>query len=434
MTIEILMPALSPTMEKGTLSKWLVAEGDEISSGDLIAEIETDKATMEVEAAEDGRVGRLVVAPGTEDVAVGTLIALLLEDDEDASSLKGATEDAKKSEKPKTSAIKPEVKEETSAASKPETAPAEKADQSKPAASNGSDHGARVVASPLAKRLARQAGINLDGVKGSGPGGRIVKKDLEGVEPGVIGPARTSAASAPAASVIMDPPADVPFEEVKLSAMRKIIAQRLTQSKQTVPHFYLTVDIEIDSLLAVRKELNAAQDEKLSVNDFMIRALGVALKHVPEGNVQYAGDKMYHFSRADVSVAVAIDGGLITPVIRGAETKGLATISAEMKELAEKAKSGKLQPSEYQGGTVSLSNLGMFGIKHFDAVINPPQAAILAVGAGEQRAVVKDGELTVATIMTATLSCDHRAIDGAVGARLISEFKKLVENPISMLI
>ena len=426
MTIDIQMPALSPTMEKGTLAKWLVATGDDIHAGDIIAEIETDKATMEVEAADDGRVGKLVVAEGTEDVPVGQVIAVLLEEGEDA----GAVGEVKSKAAPS----KPAKKEDAAAApapaaEKPVKAEAKPAPAPAPApatapASNGG--GERVFASPLARRIASQSGIDLGAVKGSGPGGRVVKKDLEGAAP------LAKAGPAPVAAPTVT--GENPVEEVKLSNMRKVIAKRLTEAKQTVPHFYLTVDVAMDRLIALRKEVNAGGDIKLSVNDFLIKALAMALKKVPNANVQFAGDKLLKFGRADVSVAVAIEGGLITPVIKGADQKGVAAIGAEMKDLAERARAGKLMPDEYQGGTVSLSNLGMFGIKQFDAVINPPQAAILAVGAAEQRAVIRDGEVVPATIMTATLSCDHRAIDGAIGAEFLTAFKGLVENPLRMLL
>lgn len=419
MSIEIRMPALSPTMEKGTLAKWLVKEGDTIVSGDVIAEIETDKATMEVEAADEGTITKLAVAAGTADIPVGTVIAVLAEEGEAA---------PKAASKP---AAKAEAKAETKPAPEAKPAPAAPV---KPTASAAppkaaSDEGARVPASPLARRIASQSGIDIGAVKGSGPGGRVIKRDLEGAGAPL---ARPAAPAAKAAAV--SGPVDAPYEEVKLSMMRKVIAERLTESKTTVPHFYITVDVEMDRLLAVRKDINDGEGLKLSVNDFIIKALAMALRRVPEANVQFAGDKLYKYNRADVSVAVAIDGGLITPIIRGADTKGLVQINEEMRGLAERARLGKLLPEEYKGGTVSLSNLGMYGIKQFEAVINPPQAAILAVGAADERAVVKNGQLAAATMMSATLSCDHRAIDGAVGAKLLTTFKAMVENPARMVL
>ncbi|RMF08760.1 MAG: pyruvate dehydrogenase complex dihydrolipoamide acetyltransferase [Alphaproteobacteria bacterium] len=419
MTIEIQMPALSPTMEKGTLAKWLVSEGDEIRSGDIIAEIETDKATMEVEAADDGRVGKLVVAEGTPDVPVGQVIAVLLEDGED----EGDIEALDSAPKPKDQSRQEAEKDKTKATKAPEQAEKAPTANAPSPRQNGQE---RVFASPLARRIAAQSGIDLSAVKGSGPGGRVVKRDLEGAAPLVA----TTEKPAPGPAAV----GDMPVEEVKLTSMRKVIAQRLTEAKQTVPHFYLTVDVAMDRLLALRKQVNEEEDLALSVNDFLIKALAAALRKVPDANVQYAGDKLLKFGRVDVSVAVAIDGGLVTPVIRGADSKGVAAIGAEMRALAEKARAGKLTPEEYQGGTVSLSNLGMYGIKQFDAVINPPQAAILAVGAAEERAVIRDGEIVPARVMTATLSCDHRAIDGAIGANLLTTFKQLVENPIKMLL
>lgn len=414
MSIEIRMPALSPTMEKGTLAKWLIKEGDTITAGDVIAEIETDKATMEVEAADEGKVGKLAVAAGTADVPVGTVIAVLLEEGETSAAAPAAAKpqpakaEAPKAEAPKVATPQPAPQKATPAATVPVT-----------------HDDARIFASPLARRIAKQSGIDLNTLAGSGPGGRVVKRDLEGKAP----LARPQAAAAPAT---VYGPADAPHDEARLSTMRKVIAERLSESKRTVPHFYMTVDVEMDRLLDVRKDINEAEGLKLSVNDFIIKALAVALKRVPEANVQFAGDKLYRYSRADVSVAVATDGGLITPIIRGADAKGLVDISTEMRVLAEKARAGKLMPEEYKGGTVSLSNLGMFGIKEFEAVINPPQAAILAVGAAEQRAVVKDGLIVPATVMSATLSVDHRAIDGAIGAKLLTAFKALIENPARM--
>jgi pyruvate dehydrogenase E2 component (dihydrolipoamide acetyltransferase) len=428
MPINILMPALSPTMETGTLAKWLVKEGDTVKSGQVIAEIETDKATMEFESADEGVVGKISIAAGTENVAVGTLIAVLLEDGEAM---------------PANAAAAP-VKNPTPAPPQgggdkaPQPVPSLQGGVAAPAAGVGS---ARIIASPLAKRIAAQSNIDLATIKGSGPDGRIVKADLDGAPKAAVAatavaaPVAVAAPKAPAAT----PPAaptDIPFTETKLTNMRKTIARRLTESKQQVPHIYLTLDCELDALMKVRKDLNAKlekQGVKLSVNDFILRAMALALKQVPACNVQFAGDVMRQFSRVDVSVAVSIPGGLITPVIRHADGKGLAAISSEMAALAEKARAGKLQPEEYQGGTCSISNMGMMGIKDFSAVINPPQAMILAVGAGEQRAVVKDGALAIATVMSLTGSFDHRAIDGADGAAFMGALKKLIEDPILML-
>ena len=418
MSIDIQMPALSPTMEKGTLAKWLVAEGDEIRAGDLIAEIETDKATMEVEAADDGRVGRLIIEAGTEDVPVGEIIAILLGDGEEAPSPAAAKTPA--STPPAANEDKPVV--------------AEKAVKAAPGGDQPASSGGNVTASPLARRIAEQSEIDLSAIRGSGPGGRIIKRDLEGKARLRQSEAPAPAGQAPDPAAIHEPPQGVPVEEVRLSAMRKVIASRMVESKSTVPHFYISVDVTLDKLLALRKDINESEGTKISVNDFFIRALGLALTRVPDANVQFGGDKLYKFGRTDVSVAVAIEGGLITPVIRDAGSKGLGVISAEMKDLAQKARDGKLAPEDYQGGTVSLSNLGMYGIRQFDAVINPPQAAILAVGAGEERAVVRDGALAVATRMTATLSCDHRAIDGAIGAEMLGVFRALVEDPLRILV
>ncbi|MDA0663670.1 MAG: pyruvate dehydrogenase complex dihydrolipoamide acetyltransferase [Proteobacteria bacterium] len=429
MPIKILMPALSPTMTEGTLAKWMVKEGDEVGSGDVIAEIETDKATMEVEAVEEGRVGKLLVAEGTEGVQVNDTIALLLEDGEDEGALEGAADSAP--------APKAEAPAPAASPAKPETPAAKPAPAAAPAAKADGD---RVFASPLARRMAEQAGLDLSGVTGSGPNGRIVKADVEAALAGGKASGPAAAAAAPAAATApKSAPGAVGFEPEfdfeRASNMRKVIAQRLTESKQTVPHFYLTVDCQIDTLLALRKDLNSRSDAyKLSVNDLIIKASGVALRNVPAANASWTGDGVKLYRSADIAVAVAIEGGLITPVIRNAAGKGLETISNEMKELAAKARDGKLQPEEYQGGTFSISNLGMFGVKQFDAVINPPQGAILAVGAGEQRPVVRDGALAVATVMSVTLSVDHRAVDGAVGAEFLAAFKKLIEDPMTMLL
>jgi pyruvate dehydrogenase E2 component (dihydrolipoamide acetyltransferase) len=421
MSIELKMPALSPTMEEGTLAKWLVKEGDTVKSGDLLAEIETDKATMEFEAIDEGVVTSLLIAAGTEGVKVGTVIAVITGDGED--------------EKPAPKAAAPAAKVETAA---PAAAAPVKAQSAAPKAANGD---ARVIASPLAKRLAEAQGINLSGVAGSGPGGRIVKADLEGAPRGAPPKAVAAAAptSAPAPSTALTsaiPDFGIPFTDSKLSGMRKTIAKRLTQSMADAPHIYLTVDVRLDALLKLRSELNevlSARGVKLSVNDMLIKALGLALAQVPQCNVSFGGDVLRTYSRADVSVAVSIPGGLITPIVTDAAGKSLATIATEMSDLAARAKEGKLAPTEYQGGTASISNMGMMGIKQFTAVINPPQAMILAVGAGESRPYVVDGALGVATVMSCTGSFDHRAIDGADGAQLMAAFKALVEKPLGLV-
>ncbi|BAI96898.1 acetyltransferase component of pyruvate dehydrogenase complex [Sphingobium sp. TA15] len=426
MSKTIQMPALSPTMEEGTLAKWLVKEGDTVSSGDLLAEIETDKATMEFEAVDEGTVAKILVAEGSEGVKVGTVIAIIAEEGEDLSQA-AAGNAAPSAAAP---AAGPAPQADPVPAKAP--APAPKADPAPAKATDG-----RVKASPLARRLAEAKGLDLAAVTGSGPNGRIVKADLEGAAP----VAKTAVpAAAPAAPLAAAPAAaqdfGIPHEVIKLSGMRKTIARRLTESKQQVPHIYLTVDVQLDKLLKLRGELNAglaSRGVKLSVNDLLIKALGVALIQVPECNVQFAGDQMLKFQRADISVAVSIPGGLITPIVTEADSKGVAAISTAMKDLAARAKDGKLKPEEYQGGTASLSNMGMFGIKQFEAVINPPQGMILAIGAGEKRPFVIDDSLQIATVMSATGSFDHRAIDGADGARLMQVFKELVENPIGML-
>ena len=439
MPIKIQMPALSPTMEEGTLAKWLVKEGDTVKSGDLLAEIETDKATMEFEAVDEGTITKILVAEGSEGVKVGTVIATI-EGEGDESQ--GAGEKTPEPSPP--AAAEKAAPKADATPEKAQAAPAAKTDPVpvKPA----SDNSERVKASPLARRLAEQSGIDLSAVEGSGPNGRIVKADLGGAKPSVV-PAKPStpaeqANTAPKPAAVAAPSAPAPFlegipsETIKLSSMRKTIARRLTESKQTVPHFYLTLDCNLDKLLKLRGELNKgleARGVKLSVNDFLIKALGVALEQVPDANVQFAGDTLVKFKRADVSMAVAIPGGLITPVITDVGSKALSKIATEAKDLAARAREGKLQPHEYQGGTASISNLGMFGIKQFDAVINPPQGMILAVGAGDKRAHVVDGALAIATVMTATGSFDHRAIDGAVGAQLMQAFQALVENPLGML-
>ena len=431
MPITITMPALSPTMTEGTLAKWLVKEGDQVAAGDVIAEIETDKATMEVEAADEGVVDKLLVAEGTEGVAVNTPIALLRGDDEAA----GAPA-------PKAAAAPKAPAQTMPLEPKTQPAPAPKANggQAAPVAAPRTDDGERIFASPLARRMAQQAGLDLAALAGSGPHGRIVKADIDaalskgpGAQP-VAAPAAAKAPPAPTPVARSD--FEPEFDVEKLSSMRKTIARRLTESKQQVPHFYMTIDCEIDALLKLRKELNAKLegDAKLSVNDLVIKAAALALMKAPNANVSYTEEGLRRYRTADISVAVATDKGLITPIVRRAESKGLQAISAEMRELAAKAREGKLQPQDYQGGSFSISNLGMYGIKHFEAVINPPQACILAVGAGEPRPVVKDGAVAIATVMSCTLSTDHRAVDGAVGAEWLGVFRKLIEDPLQMLL
>jgi pyruvate dehydrogenase E2 component (dihydrolipoamide acetyltransferase) len=426
MPIDILMPALSPTMTEGKLAKWHKREGEEIKAGDIIAEIETDKATMEFEAVDEGRLGKILVAEGSEGVAVNTPIAVLLEEGESASDVKAAP---KKDEKKAEAAPAPKPEERKAEAPKPAAAPAA------PAAKSGD----RVFASPLARRMAEQAGIDLKAVAGSGPHGRIVKADVEKAPKGAAAPAAATAgkaapvASGPGARQLADL-LKMPYKLEPLSGMRKTIARRLTESKQTVPHFYLTIDTEIDELLSLRKRLNDKTDAKISVNDFVIRAVALALKKVPTANASYDDSGMMYYEHADISVAVATPNGLITPIIKQAEGKGLTQIAGEMKDLAARARDGKLKPEEYQGGTFSISNLGMFGIKQFEAVINPPQGCILAIGAGEQRPIVKNGVVVPATIMTCTLSVDHRAVDGAVGAQFLQAFKGFIDDPLTMLL
>lgn len=423
MPIEILMPALSPTMTEGTLAKWHKKEGDAIKSGDVLAEIETDKATMEFEAVDEGVLGKIVVPDGTAGVAVNALIGVILADGEDASALGS-------------------VGAKAAPAAAPVAVNAAPVAAAAPVAVAAPVHsGARVFASPLARRIAANAGIVLDRIAGTGPHGRIVKADVEAViakGPQAAAPAAApvgaaAAVAAPAAAVAN--PFEPAFEELPNSSMRKVIAKRLTEAKQTIPHFYLSIDVELDALLKVRSELNARSDSmKLSVNDFIIRAVALGLKKVPAANASWGETAIKRYTDVDVSVAVATPSGLITPVIRHADHKGLSEISSEMKSLAAKARDGKLMPEEYQGGGFTISNLGMFGIKDFAAIINPPQGAILAVGAGEQRPVVKNGALAIATVMTVTLSVDHRVIDGAVGAQFLAAFKPLIEDPLSMLL
>ena len=441
MPIELKMPALSPTMEEGTLAKWLVKEGDTVQSGDLLAEIETDKATMEFEAVDEGVIAQILVPAGTDNVKVGTVIAMIAGEDEDVSSAKAAPAPAAEAPKP----ANPQPANSTPASAEPVEVRGET--EARPSTSSGLTNGAkgdRVKASPLARRIAEQKGVDIAGLTGSGPNGRIIKVDVEGAQPGVA-PAAAASASAPAASTATAPAAsgdvpapfaDIPHNVEKLSNMRKTIARRLTEAKQTIPHIYLTVDIRLDALLKLRGELNASLEPrgvKLSVNDMLIKALATALKQVPKCNVSIFGDQLVSYDRADISVAVSVPNGLITPIITGADGKAISAISTEMGELAGRAKEGKLQPHEYQGGTASLSNMGMFGIKQFDAVINPPQGMILAVGAGEKRPYIVDDALTIATVMSATGSFDHRAIDGADGAQLMKALKQLIESPLGLV-
>lgn len=444
MPINITMPALSPTMEEGNLSKWLVKEGDAVKSGDVIAEIETDKATMEVEAVDEGTVAKIVVPAGTEGVKVNSLIAILAADGEDvkAAASGGAEAPAPKAEAAPAAAPAP--------AAKTEAAPAPSAPAAAAAPAAKAD-GHRTFSSPLARRLAKEAGIDISAVAGSGPHGRVVKADVEaavsaGGAKTAATPAAAAAPAAPLAKGASDEAVLKLFEEgsyelVPHDGMRKTIARRLVESKQTVPHFYVSVDCELDALMALRAQLNSAAPErdgkpayKLSVNDMVIKAMALALRDVPDANVSWTEQAMVKHKHADVGVAVSIPGGLITPIIRHAETKRLSAISNEMKDLGKRAKERKLKPEEYQGGTTSVSNMGMMGVKNFAAVINPPHATILAVGAGEQRVVVKNGEIAIVQAMTVTLSTDHRCVDGALGAELLGAFKRYIENPMGMLV
>ncbi|WP_372423222.1 pyruvate dehydrogenase complex dihydrolipoamide acetyltransferase [Salinarimonas chemoclinalis] len=480
MPINILMPALSPTMEKGNLAKWLKKEGDTVKSGDILAEIETDKATMEVEAVDEGVLAKIVVPEGTADVPVNDVIAVIAEEGEDPKSVQAPA-----------SGGAPAPAPEPKPAPTPEPAPAAPQANTTTAGGGGAGHmsharvdeapggapaagqaapassGARVFASPLARRVAKESGLDIAQVKGSGPHGRVVERDVRAAIAGGTGKAAPAAAAAPAAGAapqkaVPTPPAATAgatmaqglkvdqvkamfetgsYEEVQLDGMRKTIAKRLLESKQTIPHFYLTIDVALDATLALRGQLNAAAPAKdgkpaykLSVNDFVIKALAMALQRVPNANAVWAEDRILKLKHSDVGVAVAIEGGLFTPVIRKAETKTLSAISAEMKDLAGRARNKRLKPEEYTGGTTAVSNLGMFGIREFAAVINPPHATILAVGAGEKRVVVKDDAPAVVQAMTVTLSCDHRVVDGALGAELLAAFKGLIENPMGMLV
>jgi pyruvate dehydrogenase E2 component (dihydrolipoamide acetyltransferase) len=487
MPIKILMPALSPTMTEGNLAKWLIGEGDAIRAGDAIAEIETDKATMEVEAVDDGILGKILVPDGTEGVAVNQVIGIVLEDGEDASALESVATD--ETPAPPAASAPPTASAAPATPPSPSPAPSINGDfrvtplarrvaqqmsvdlasvtatgpggvitlGDVEAAAGGATKsippvstsvstpavigGDRIFASPLARRMASQAGLDLSAIAGSGPDGRIVKSDIDAAQ--AAGTAAAASAPAPTAPIATTPAPSTPpptaaaeDQDVKLSTMRRVIAERMIESKTQVPHFYLTMDCEIDELLKIRSRLNKqAEPDKISVNDFVIRACGLALREVPEANVSWLGDGMMRqFGAVDISVAVAIDGGLITPIVRNADRKGFVEISRDMKDLAARARDGKLTPEEYQGGSFSISNLGMFGVKQFDAVINPPQACILAVGAGEQRPVVRDGEIVVAAVMSCTLSVDHRVVDGAIGARLLAAIKRFIEFPPAMLL
>ncbi len=448
MPINITMPALSPTMEEGNLSKWLVKEGDTVKSGDVIAEIETDKATMEVEAVDEGTVARIVVPAGTEGVKVNTLIAVLAADGEDVAAAAAATGGAAKAEAPKAEAPKEAEKPAAAAAPAPAASAPAQAAASSPRVGNG------LFSSPLARRIAREAGIDISAVSGSGPHGRVVKSDVEkalasgGAKPAAAAPAAAAASAAPAAApkgmsedAVLKLFEEGSYELVPHDGMRKTIAKRLQESKQTIPHFYVSVDVELDALLALRAQLNDSAPRKedkpaykLSVNDMVIKAMALALRDVPDANVSWTDTNMVKHKHADVGVAVSIPGGLITPIIRKAETKTLSTISNEMKDLGKRAKERKLKPEEYQGGTTAVSNMGMMGVKNFAAVVNPPHATILAVGAGEERVVVKGGEIKIVNAMTVTLSTDHRCVDGALGAELLGAFKRYIENPMGMLV
>ena len=456
MPINILMPALSPTMEKGNLAKWLKKEGDKVKSGDVIAEIETDKATMEVEAVDEGTIAKILVPEGTQDVPVNDVIAVMAGDGEDVKAASAASQqqktetkaDAKPEPRPQPKSEAKEAKAEAPKQDAPPAKPAPQAPASAPvgAQGNGDD---RIFSSPLARRLAKEAGIELGRIDGSGPHGRIIARDVEQTKSGKgLKPSAVTPAGAPAIAPSMSDKQILAlfepggYEVVPHDGMRRTIAQRLTASVRTVPHFYLTIDCDIGKLLAAREEINSAAPKdkekkpvyKLSVNDFVIKALAIALQRIPNCNVSWTESGMVKHKHSDVGVAVAMPGGLITPIIRKAETKSLSAISAEMKDFATRARARKLKPDEYQGGTTAVSNLGMYGIKDFTAVINPPHATILAVGTSEERAVVRNGKIEAAHIMSVTLSCDHRAVDGALGAELIGAFKMLIENPVMMMV
>jgi pyruvate dehydrogenase E2 component (dihydrolipoyllysine-residue acetyltransferase) len=472
MPINILMPALSPTMEKGNLAKWLKKEGDKVSPGDVIAEIETDKATMEVEAVDEGTLAKIVVPEGTADVPVNNVIAVLAAEGEDAKSAaaaagkgaspppasapeqkggeagpaKASAEGGAPAAKPSASDPAPQPAPAKAAAAGPAAAPRMTSEPARAEGAPRTNGSGRIFSSPLARRLAREAGIDLARVQGSGPHGRVIARDIESAKAGKgLKPAAAAAPApiqAPSDDKIMALFEPGSYELVPHDTMRRVIAQRLTASTQTIPHYYETIDCNLDKLMAAREEINAAAPKdkdgkpayKLSVNDFVIKALALALQRVPDANVSWTEGGMLKHKHSDVGVAVAMPGGLITPIVRRAETKSLSVISNEMKDFAARARVRKLKPEEYQGGTTAVSNLGMYGIKHFTAVINPPHATILAVGAGEERAIVRNGKIEVATMMSATLSCDHRAVDGALGAELLGAFKRLIENPVMMVV
>ncbi|MDT8353740.1 Dihydrolipoamide acetyltransferase component of pyruvate dehydrogenase complex [Roseomonas mucosa] len=462
MATNILMPALSPTMTEGTLARWLKKEGDTVKSGDILAEIETDKATMEFEAVDEGVLGKILVPDGSEGVKVNAPIGIMIEEGEavpsgaPAANGKGGEGNTSPSGSPALEAVKEAGGKVAGAAEQPVPAPQPKGEAAPAASAGGGGSNGRVFASPLARRMAEQAGIDLGAVQGSGPNGRIVKADIEAAQKkgGVQGGAavKPAAAAQPAAAPAAAPQAEAPkpapkapaitapHKAIPNSSMRKVIARRLSESKQTVPHFYVSMDIQLDALLKLRADLNARAPKdgpgafKLSVNDLVIKAAAATLRKFPNVNATWTDDAIIQYDDVDISVAVSIPEGLITPIVRKADQKGLATISNEMKDLAARAKSGKLKPEEFQGGGFSISNMGMFGVKDFAAIINPPQAGILAVSSGEQRPVVKDGALAVATVMTCTLSVDHRVVDGALAAEWLASFKKTVEDPLSLML
>ncbi|MFZ0348527.1 MAG: pyruvate dehydrogenase complex dihydrolipoamide acetyltransferase [Pseudolabrys sp.] len=448
MPTNILMPALSPTMEKGNLAKWLKKEGDKIKSGDVIAEIETDKATMEYEAVDDGTLAKIVVPEGTQDVAVNSLIAVLANEGEDVKAAASASAKApapkkEESKKPDAKQAAPAPETRATPAAQSQASPVQRDESVRPAGAN------RIFSSPLARRLAMESNIDLNRVQGSGPHGRVIARDIERAKSGkgLRTPSAAPAGAGLVALAMSDAQIRALYEEgsyelIPHDGMRRTIAQRLTGSVQTIPHFYETMDCDIGRLMAAREEINAAAPKnkdgkpayKLSVNDFVIKALALALQRIPDANVSWTEAGLLKHKHSDIGVAVALPGGLITPIVRNAESKSLSTISNEMRDLAKRARDRKLKPHEYQGGTSSVSNLGMYGIKDFTAVINPPQSTILAVGTGEERAVVRNGKIEAATIMSVTLSCDHRAVDGALGAELIGAFKTLIENPVMMVV
>jgi pyruvate dehydrogenase E2 component (dihydrolipoamide acetyltransferase) len=452
MPIEILMPALSPTMTEGNLARWLKKEGDEVHSGDVIAEIETDKATMEYESADEGRIGKIIVPEGAQQIKVNQPIALLLEEGEDPAALEQFVAPASSGNA--AAPAPPSAAPPTTVSPKTEPPPApmaQPAAASAPQRGPEQSEGGRIFASPLARRMAQQAGLDLAAIRGSGPQGRVVKADIDKAlagpaRPAVATPGATpgtapGVAAAPrgqpvfAKEQVLALAGNPPYTEKPHNGMRRVIARRLSESKQTIPHYYMAVDCVIDDLLKIRASLNAKADGyRISVNDFVIRAAALALRQVPAANASWSDEAILLWDRVDIAVAVALDDGLITPIVKSADQKGLAQIAQEVKDLAERARAGKLKLEEFQGGTFSISNLGMYGIREFAAVINPPQGGILAVGSGEQRPVVRDGQLAVATVMTCTLSADHRVVDGAIGAQFLGAFKKLVEDPLTMLL